>query len=309
MTISILKALTRSFRIGRAMHPTLNASSLKHQTLLLTQVLTHLPAIRKWFDISDNPSLTLALQRFPLISGAMYWPYLNHTWPLDQKLATIDQHYRMLTGRAAIIAEATLNEVELAKIEEYTGLRLVLDKTEWFLREGEIVLNLFVNDQRFYSIAFTLGVEACQPVIFVGALQGSNSDTAQDVYRNMTHALYGMRPRDFIMVAFKLLCRELEIFRILAVSSDKRQHNSPYFGEAHKDRVIVAYDQVWLVHRGVAQTNGFYDIPAMVKHKDVEDVATRKRAAYKRRYQMLDKLAMDIKNSVAQHASPPCRAP
>ena len=152
MTISILQALTRSFRIGRAMHPALNRSSLKHQILLLIQVLTHLPAIRKWFDISDNPSLTLALQRFPLISGAMYWPYINYTWPLELKFATINQHYRMLTALAAIIAVATLNEVELAGIEEYPGLRLVLDKTEWFLREGEIVLNLFVNDQRFIPL-------------------------------------------------------------------------------------------------------------------------------------------------------------
>ena len=143
----------------------------------------------------------------------------------------------MLDGSAKILAHATFEEVELARLEEeYAGLRLVLDKAKWFLREGESVLNLFINDQRFYSIAFTLGVEKGLPVVFVGALQGSNSDMAPEVYREITHALHGMRPRDCLMVALKLLCGEFGIGRIWAISSDFRQHNSPYFGGVHKGK-------------------------------------------------------------------------
>ncbi len=291
------------------MHPDLNANSLKHQVFLLGKALLSPNAIRDWYEISDNPLLTLALKRFPLMSGAMYWPYINHTWPMERKLAAIDQHFRLLDGQATIIAHATFEEIELARLEEeYTGLRLVLDKAEWFLREGEIVLNLFVNNQRFYSIAFTLGIDAGQAIVFVGALQGSNVDTAQEIYRDITHSLHGMRPRDFLMTAFKLLCGELGINRIYAVSSDKRQHNSPYFGNSHKEKVLVAYNEVWLEHGGTALDNGFYDIPAIVKYKDMSEIATRKRAVYRRRYQMLDKLALDIKNSCAHHAALPARA-
>ena len=206
--------------------------------------------------------------------------------------------------RAAIIAHATFEEIELARLEdEYSGLRLVLDKAEWFLREGEIVLNLFVNNQRFYSIAFTLGIGEGQRIVYVGALQGSNSDTAQEVYRDMTHSLHGMRPRDFLMIAFKLLCNELGICCIHAVSSEKRQHNSPYFGNSHKEKVLVAYNEVWLEHGGTALENGFYNIPTIVKYKDMSEIPTRKRAAYRRRYLMLDKLALDIKNSCLKHTA------
>ena len=181
-------------------------------------------------------------------------------------------------------------------------MRLVLDKAIWFLREGEIVLNLFINDQRFYSIAFTLGTDAGQPIILVGALQGSNSEVAQEVYRDITHALHGMRPRDLLMVALKLLCRELGIQRIWAVSSDNRQHNSPYFGDSHKDKVLVAYNEVWLEHGGIALDNGFFEIPAVVKYRDMSEIPSRKRATYRRRYEMLDKLELDIQSSCAQHA-------
>jgi uncharacterized protein VirK/YbjX len=292
------------------MHPRLNANSIKHQIKLLGRSLLFFNAIRGWYEISDNPLLTQALSRFPLISGAMYWPYINITWSMQRSLAAIDQHYRMLGGSAAIIARATLEEVELARLEEeYAGLRLVLDKAEWFLREGEIVLNLFVNDQRFYSIAFTLGSEAGEPLIFVGALQGSNSEMAQEVYRDITQSLHGMRPRDFLMVSLKLLCKEIGINKIWAVASEKRQHNSPYFGKSHKDKVLVAYDEVWLEHGGRALDNGFYEIPAIVRHKEMSEIPSRKRAAYRRRYQMLDELALDIQTICAKYAPPPSLAP
>jgi len=305
MGTGVIQTLRRVHRLGRAMHPALNANSLKHQVILLSRALVFLPAIRKWFEISDNPLLSLALKRFPLMHGMIYWPYINHTWPMERRLAAISQHYRMLEGPAAIIAHATIEEVELARLEEYAGLRLVLDKTVWFLREGEIVLNLFVHDQRYYSIAFTLGVDAGQPLILVGALQGSNSDSAQGVYHDITHALHGMRPRDLIMVALKLLCGELGVHRIWAVSNDKRQHNSPYFDDSHKEMVLVVYNEVWLEHGGKELDNGFFEIPAMVRHKDMSEIPSRKRAAYRRRYQMLDKLALDIQSSCVMHAAQP----
>jgi uncharacterized protein VirK/YbjX len=284
------------------MHPGLTKNSIKHQVILLARTLLFLPDIRHWYDISDNPLLALALKRFPLMSGAMYWPYINYTWPMNRRLAAIDQHFRMLGGSAAVISHATFEEVEVASLEEYAGLRVVLDKAIWFLREGEIVLNLFVNDQRFYSIAFTLGIDSGQPLILVGALQGSNSESAQEVYRDITHALHGMRPRDLLMVALKLLCGELGISRIWAVSSENRQHNSPYFGTSHKEKVLVAYNEVWQEHGGTPLDNGFYEIPTTVKHKDMSEIATRKRANYRRRYEMLDKLALDIKENCALHA-------
>jgi uncharacterized protein VirK/YbjX len=304
MGIGAIETLTRVHRLGRAMHPKLSIINIRHQFILLFRALVFLPDIRRWFDVSDNPLLTRALQRFPLISGAIYWPYINHTWPMQRKLAVIDQHFRMLGGAAKIVAHATFEEVELARLEnEYSGLRLVLDKATWFLREGEIVLNLFIKDQRFYSIAFTLGVEDGQPLVIVGALQGSNSETASEVYRDITHALHGMRPRDLLMVALKMFCGELGINRIWAVSSEFRQHNSPYFGGGHKEKVLVSYNEVWTEHGGDSLVNGFFEIPAVVKHKDMSDIPSRKRAAYRRRFEMLDKLASDIKLCCATHAA------
>lgn len=303
--MGVVEVFGRVYRLGREMHPAMTANSLKHRVMLMGHALVHFQDVRNWYEISDNPLLIQALSRFPLMHGAMYWPYINRTWTMSRRLAAIDQHYRML-GAAAIIAKAAQEEVELARLEEaYPGLRLVLDKAFWFLREGEIVINLFVGDRRLYSIAFTLGLEAGEPLLFVGALQGSNAEDALGAYRDITHALHGMRPRDFLMVALKLLCAELGIQRIWAVRGEDRQHNSVYFGGSHTDKVLADYDTVWIEHGGVVLDNGFFEIPAMYKHKDMSEIPSRKRATYRRRYQMLDDLAQGLKAVCARHAAQP----
>jgi uncharacterized protein len=293
--IGILEILWRVHRVGRKMHPALTLGAAKHQVLLWMNAATHISTLRHWYGAADNPLRTLALNRFPLIEGAIYWPYINHTWTMAKRLDVIDRHYRMLGDKASILAEATVQDVELARCDvQFPGLRLVLEKAPWFLREGEMVLSIFVADERVYSVAFTLGMEAGQPMVYVGALQGRNLDNVMEIYRNMTHALHGMRPRDFLLAALKLLSAAIGNPTIWGVSSEYRQHNGRYFAGSHQEKLVADYDEVWTEQGGTVIGNGFSELSATIHYKDISEIPTRKRANYKRRYAMLEKLTIDI---------------
>jgi len=301
--INPIQALLRLYRLARQMYSKPTPGNLRNRALILGLGISHLSELRAWYGISDNPRLASALRRFPQMNGAIYWPYINNTWSMVRRLTTIDQHYRLLTGRAAIIDRASEVEIQLATLDnEYAGLSLVLDKAIWFLREGEIVLNLFLRTQRLYSIAFTLGLEVGQLVAYVGALQGSNVEAVRSVYNEITRALDGMRPRDFLVVALKLLCRELRVARIYAVAGHARQHNSPFFGDSHKGKVLADYDEVWIEHGSTRLDNGFFEVPVVVRYRDASEIPTRKRATYRRRYQMLDRVAQEIEAACSLHA-------
>ena len=305
MRISSIEILLRLFRLGRKMHPKATARDFKKRITILGTGIFHQQTIRAWYEIVDNPELTAVLEKYPLMHGAIYWPYINHEWPIERRLKTIARHYRLLDRRAAILARAAREEVEVAKLEEHhPGLRLVLDKAIWFLREGEIVLNLFLHDRRLFSIGFTLNDEAGTLTAYVGVLQGSNLDDSLQVYREITHALHGMRPRDFLVAALKFLCRELGVTRILAVSDAARQHRSPYFGDSHKEKVLINYDEVWAEHGGTLLDNGFFDVPIAIKHREPGDIPSRKRAMYRRRYQMLEQVAVDTRATCDRHEAP-----
>ena len=293
--LSTFQILKRVHGVGRAMHPRITLGGIKHQLQLLWGAMTHMPVLRRWFNASDNPLRIAAVQRFPLIEGAIYWPYINHAWSMEKRLTVIDQHYRLLHGPAAIIATATITDVVLATPQvEYAGLKLVLEKAPWFLREGEIVLSLFAADERLYSVAFTLGLEGGQTTAYIGALQGRNLPNAMEIYRDITHALYGMRPRDFLLAAVRILCSATSITQIWAICSELRQHNGWYFAGSHQDKVAADYDEVWVEQGGIKLESGFFALPITQKQKDMGEIPSRKRAAYRRRYAMLDQLAIDI---------------
>lgn len=298
---AIIDSLHRVYLLGKEMYPDPTIDSAKHRITMFLAAMLRISRICQWFRISDNPWLTSALQKFPLISGAIYWPYINHRWSLEERLAAIDQHYRMLNGPATILAVATFGAVEITHLDQnYRELRLVLDKASWFAREGEITLSLFIGERRIYTVAFTLGIADGSPLILVGALQGSNMGDSKSLYRELTHALHGLRPRDLLMIALKQFGKEFGIHRIWAVSNADRQHNSPYFVLFRKDKIQADFDQIWTEHQGERLKNGFFTIPVHAERKEVSQIPTRKRKTYRLRYQLLDQIERDIAMACAR---------
>jgi uncharacterized protein VirK/YbjX len=194
------------------------------------------------------------------------------------------------------LENAIHTEVQLASFdEEFAGLRLVLDKPVSFLiREGEVVLNLFLEDQRFYSVAFTLGTEEGKLVAYVGAIQGTKDKELWARVRDITKALHHMRPRDLLVVSLQLLCQELGVSKLCAISDNSRHHRSAYFRDSQRAKLLTDYDQLWSEHGGIRRDDGFFELPIPYTHRDIAEIPSRKRAEYRRRYQMLNRLASDV---------------
>lgn len=284
------------------MHPGNGPGAIKLNLQMLGSGVSNRETIAQWYGTLDNPLRARAVERYPLIEGAMYWPYINHEWSVEKRLQVIDQHYRLLDGEASIIADATFADLELLRMDtEFPGLHLVLEKAPWFLREGEIVLSIFVNEHRVYSAAFTLGIEDGRRVAYVGALQGRNIENVMDIYRSMTHALHGMRPRDFLLASLKLLLSSIRVEAIWGVCTENQQHRGKYFAGAHDQKLVANYDEVWVEHEGIAIGNGFFELHPKMQFKDMTDIPSRKRASYRRRYAMLEKLAADIGAACTAH--------
>lgn len=297
--MNAIEVLSRVYRLGRKMHPDYSLGAFKHQVLMLASAVINISTLRLWYGTADNPLLARAVDRYPLIEGAMYWPYINHKWTVDQSLQIIDKHYRILQTSPPIFSNATFVDTVLVDCkEEYPELKLVLEKAPWFLREGEIVLSMFVGIDRVYSVAFTLGVEDGHRVAYVGALQGRSIENAMEIYRNLTHALHGMRPRDFLISALKIVCKASGIEKIWGICSENRQHNGKYFSGSHKNKILADYDEVWREHNGVNLGNGFYSLSTVLVYREFSEMPARKRANYKRRYSMLNKLVVNIDEAI-----------
>lgn len=232
----------------------------------------------------------------PYMLGLLEWPYMHNQWDLHQRIQTILAHYKLLPKLPEFLNVADAKPktiVDLNYVSE--GASIALDRAIWFAREGEVVLNLFKGNQRVKSIAFTLNVLNNELVIYVGAIQGIHADDdSLGLFKSLTKDFEGLRPRSLVIELLRMVAENIGAKKILAISDENRHHRHPYFANTHKNTLKTGYDSIWLDHEGVKLENGFFEIPVAKHRRDIAEVSSNKRAMYRRRYQMLDKIEANV---------------
>lgn len=257
-------------------------------------------AARRWRFISNfvraegNEGLADELNAQPDVMGVLLWPYINANWTLEQRLTSIERHYlevkigsvfSMHRGESRLILD--LNRVR-------SGLKIVLDRAKWFRREGELVLNIFLDSDRIYSLSFSFGRIGSEKVAYIGGVQGVVRPNILDLYKDLTKELYGMRPRDFLIDVFRLVCLAEGVKYILAISDNCRHHHAAYFGESKGKEVIADYDKFWSEQGGIYRPDGFFYLTPSLSFRAIEDVASNKRSLYRKRYAFIDEIATSL---------------
>jgi uncharacterized protein VirK/YbjX len=268
---------------------------LRHTVSHFLRCSLFLETFQGWYGNPANPALQEALARRPELVTCVVHPYLNNAWTAERKLSVISGHYQLLSGGMGFLRFAPPACVVLADIGE--GVQIRLDKPGKFVHEGELTINLFSGELRLYSLVFTLGQTGLHRVAYAGGLQGLHSPDALDIYRTLTHHMNGLRPRDLLVTAFRLLCAALGVRRILAISDQQRVSTDTYFEAS--DQVFSSYDSAWIDCGGLAVEDGFFELSPQVVHRPTEGIPSRKRAQYRRRYAMIDELAEQISTAVA----------
>jgi uncharacterized protein len=231
------------------------------------------------------------MQERPETLGALLWPYQCTGWSARERIAKIIAHYNAIEkigGPIDFPVGDRLLLLDLAAIRD--GLQVIIDRPKWFMREGQLVINLFQRETRIYSLAFSLWMEADGLTAFIGAIQGRDIEGALEEYREVTRATHGMRPRDFLVELFRMFCSLLAVHRILAVSDEFRHHRSNYFGSSAEAKFSTNYDDIWQDRGGVRVDPMFYHIDVESRRRDLESIPAKKRGVYRRRYEMLDSL-------------------
>lgn len=291
-----LKRIGRAVRYTRpGVEPTISHGST---VLRFLRCLTQFARLRVWFADTANPALHEALAHRPSLISCIGRPYVHVGWPAARKLDIIRDHYQLLSDEFGWLRFDPCGRVVLAQLGE--GLSLQIDKAPWFEHEGELTLSLFGEGTRLYSIVFALGRSDHRRIACIGALQGLGSPDALEIYRLQTRRMHGLRPRDLMITTFRQLCSALGVVRIFAISDEASASRSAYFKDAVK--LHASYDQAWAEHGGLPETDGpwrgFCSLDPVVTPRPADDIPTRKRALYRRRYEMLAEIGQQIEANI-----------
>jgi uncharacterized protein len=229
------------------------------------------------------------VRRQPMILSFLAVPFLSCSWDSSTRLSRIVDHCRIasLLGPPFVGPTGSVRSI-CALPGMLAGYSLQLCTPPEMLREGLLTLAIADPQRRIFSLSFVLAEEDGGIVAYIGAVQGSATEHAGDTYRSFTKEACGVRPRDFIIEAFRLLSCTIGVGSIYGVSAEQRHQRSAYFkiGATDYDKVKLDYNEAWLERGGVLQSNGFFRLPARAIPRSHDSIPARKRALYRRRADM-----------------------
>lgn len=276
-------------------YPESSLRALKNRFDFLLACLRIRGELSSWLGRPENAALRDELRQRPRMLGFVVWPYVHAEWSVMERFEALSQHRRALQDDMARVDVGLDGEVLIADLHEVSpGLRLVVDRAPWCLREGSLVFNQFVGEDRLMSVAFSFGMREGRRIVYVGSVQGSNVESALAIYREIGKDLLGMRSRDYVIKAFQLLMFHMGVQEVLCIAEDARHHRHPYFGREKAEKFHLNYDVIWEEHSATPGSDGFHRLGRLPIKRPMEDIARKNRSLYKKRYAMMDALSLAI---------------
>lgn len=252
---------------------------------------------------ADSPLGELVRARAGMVH-LVAWPYLYNRWSVGERLATVQSHYHQLEQwpwlKVPLGGRLLLSQLAL---QDGPPMTLQVDRPPWFAQEGELALSLFDDDTRVYSVVFSFGMHAGRPAMLVGAIQGRSIPGINERYAELTRRLHGCRPRDLVVLALLAVAESLGFEQVHAVDNGSRHHQDPS-ALRRLELPSADYDEVWRDRGGVASGDGFFLLATGVADRPLDSVPSKKRAMYRRRYELLDHMRADIRRLGAANQPP-----
>ena len=222
--------------------------------------------------------------------------FLAASWNGKERLARIVDHCETVDRLGGLLKVPPNEMREVISLESIgPRFRFTLGQWHWMFGEGLLMLSLFEDQDEIYTLPFCLSSENGRIVAYIGGIQGRGTVEVLDRYKAFTKSAAGMRPRDFLIEAFRMLCRAVGVEEIRAVSDGN------HAGKIRGEPVVTSFNQIWLERGGTYNGNGFFMLPVERSRRPRENIPAKKRAMYQKRYLMLDSVEADMNAAVQAH--------
>lgn len=269
------KFMLRSLGAPRMTGKLLESLTKQPQLMQILNVQPGLPCRlhRPWLSTHMSPQQT--------IDALCY----HYQLMLDKLPETITSHY--LSAHGALLT--TIEGKDEQRYRIYLGADAMLDK------EGEATLTFRdENDTVLAELTFTLCQYNGVDTFFIGGLQGAKADVPHQLIQVATKACHGLFPKRLVVDALLTLGERLSVKHVRAVSNETHIYRSLRYRRKKRDKLHADYNSFWESLSATVDAEGDYVLPLALPRKTMEEIASKKRAEYRRRYELLDALQQQI---------------
>ncbi len=193
---------------------------------------------------------------------------------------------------------------ELARVQgRSSAWRIGLRKEMRFSKEGTLSLCLLREDGAVLKrLVFCFAPhEGAGHHLRIGCVQSIAEDTLESL-RTATKDLHGIQPRLLLVQALRVLATHLGCQGLQAISVDHHVYRAARYRS--RDKALPGYDDLWLLAGGTRRADGNYDLPLATARKALEEVASNKRAEYRRRYELTDTMVAQMRAALGLPGDP-----
>lgn len=221
--------------------------------------------------------------------------YLNKHWTSRHKILAAMGTLRVLEKQINL---ATIKQLFGSQVTGITLATLSLKNGEQaqiklmhsrFVREGEMGIYLFAPgcQEPLYSLTFSF--DHLGETLYLCGLQGPKPGEGQDQVREMTKALFGIRPKNILLSAAYALADSFSIKEVRGVA------DSHHIKSHH---LKSSYNNFWEEVSQDVSGEGWYCLPRHETVRDIEQVESKHRSAFRKREALRQQMIADIGQSL-----------
>ncbi|MDI7660444.1 VirK/YbjX family protein [Cronobacter universalis] len=256
----------------------------------------YLPATLRFMDaLAANPRFEQLLSVQNTLPGKIHRHYLRLGLSAGERAGAIINHYDFIRDKAATrLADAlcaTSPQPLFTLAAKEKTVVISASSAHKAEREGESTLWLYCDDVLLASLTFSVVRDATGYGIAIGGLQGPRRGVPHEAIRDATKACFGVFPKRLLMEVLWLMIQQHGMTRFEAVSNDGHVFRGLRYRFSKGRHFFASYDEFWESIGGERRGARCFTLPLTAARKPLEEVASKKRSEYRKRYELLDALA------------------
>lgn len=252
----------------------------------------------KLYKIILHDKLNFINKFLPDIFNKPFRAYMYCNIKTTDKFKYLNSHYNYILNnfkKEAIENIYLTNNISLIKfnLEDIGEIDIKLCYIGSLGKEGEMTLLLELNKKDLYSIAFSFFEFQNSKELIIAGIQ-SRSDVDTEIIKQLTKKMHGVRPRNYLFFIIRQICEILSIQSIKAIRTDFHVANCSHVNKTGK--FMADYDLYWEEENGIKEEI-FYTLSTIESRKSMEEIASKKRSMYNKRFNMLDEHKIIFQNN------------
>ncbi|EDH3397804.1 DUF535 domain-containing protein, partial [Salmonella enterica] len=264
---------------------------------LLRCIISPVSSIRYYYELCSLHSINKILEIQPTLPAKIHRPYLHQGGRAGTRRRNIIGHYRFVQNLPIKHRHFLFpySDVLLAKFTGKNGEDFnIYCSPSGFDREGELMLSLNFNTIPVARLSFSIIPTSKGHCAFIGGLQGAPKNIGPDIIRDATKACYGLFPKRIVYETLCSLMSCCDIYDVLAVSEQSHVFRQLRYRYKKRKLFVAIYSDFWESIAGRPYGN-WYQLPLNVDRKSFNELPSKKRSEYRKRYTLLDDIHEEIK--------------